>query len=79
MLLMLVVSDVVVVGCFVGISLLVVCFGLNIVKEVSLLMQCLEQVGVNIKGAIFNGVIKCVSIVYSYGYNYYGYSYFEKE
>lgn len=35
---MLAVSDVVVVGCFVGISLLVVCFGLNIVKEVSLSM-----------------------------------------
>lgn len=76
---MLAVSDVAVVGRFVGISLLVARFGLNIVKEVSLLMQRLEQVGVNIKGVIFNGVIKRVSIVYSYGYNYYGYSYFEKE
>lgn len=76
---MLAVSDAAVVGRYVGTSLLVARFALNTAKEVALSMQRLEQAGVNIKGAILNGVVKRASTAYGYGYNYYGYSYSDKE
>ena len=66
-------------GRYVGTSLLVARFALNTAKEVALSMQRLEQAGVNIKGAILNGVVKRASTAYGYGYNYYGYSYSDKE
>ena len=54
---MLVVSDAAaVVGRSVGTSLLVARFGLNTAKEVFVNAASLEQAGVNIKGAILNGV-----------------------
>lgn len=42
MLLILVVIDVVIVGCYVGIMLMVVCYVVNILKEVEISLSCFE-------------------------------------
>ncbi|WP_054179540.1 tyrosine-protein kinase [Trabulsiella odontotermitis] len=70
----LVVTDAAVIGRSVGTSLVVVRFGLNSVKEISVCVQRLEQSGINIKGAILNGVIRRASDYYGYGYSQYRYT-----
>ncbi|HFZ8994535.1 TPA: tyrosine-protein kinase [Citrobacter freundii] len=69
------VTDAVVIGRSAGTSLLVARFAINSVKEMQVCVRRLEQGGVNIKGAILNGVVKRASSHYGYGYNHYGYSY----
>lgn len=73
------VSDAAVTGRSAGTSLLVARSGVNTVREVSLSVQRLERAGVNVKGAVLNGVVKRTSTAYSYGYNYQGYNYSGKE
>lgn len=73
------VTDAAVIGRIAGTSLVVARFGMNSVKEMTVCVQRLEQGGVNIKGAILNGVVKRASSQYGYGYHHYGYSYAEKE
>ncbi|WP_054181318.1 tyrosine-protein kinase [Trabulsiella odontotermitis] len=75
----LVVTDAAVIGRSAGTSLVVARFGLNSVKEISVCVQRLEQSGINIKGAILNGVVRRASDYYGYGYNQYGYRYTEKD
>ncbi|MFP2468917.1 tyrosine-protein kinase [Pseudescherichia vulneris] len=72
------VTDAVVMGRIVGTSLLVARFGMNSVKEMTVSVQRLEQGGVNVKGAILNGVVRRASSAYGYGYDHYGYSYSDK-
>ncbi|NIY47745.1 tyrosine-protein kinase [Cedecea colo] len=72
------VTDAAVIGRSAGTSLVVARFGMNSVKEMTVCVQRLELAGVNIKGAILNGVIKRASSYYGYGYHHYGYSYSEK-
>lgn len=62
------VTDAVVIGNHVGTSLLVVRFGCNQQREIALAKQRLEQNGVQVEGAIVNGVEKRAGGLYSYGY-----------
>jgi tyrosine-protein kinase Etk/Wzc len=72
------VTDATVIGRIAGTSLLVARFGMNSVKEMTVSVQRLQQGGVNVKGAILNGVVRRASSAYGYGYDHYGYSYNDK-
>ena len=62
------VTDAAVIGHQVGTCLMVVRFGLNQQREIALAKQRLEQNGVEVKGAIFNGVQKQSGGHYAYTY-----------
>jgi tyrosine-protein kinase Etk/Wzc len=62
------VTDAAVIGHQVGTCLMVVRFGLNQQREIALAKQRLEQNGVEVKGAIFNGVQKKSGGHYAYSY-----------
>ena len=62
------VTDAAVVGHHAGTSLMVVRFGLNQAREITLATQRFKQNGVEIKGAIFNAVERRSTGYYSYGY-----------
>lgn len=62
------VTDAAVIGNQVGTCLMVVRFGLNQQREIALAKQRLEQNGVEVKGAIFNGVQKRSGGHYAYTY-----------
>lgn len=67
------VTDAAIVGRQAGTSLIVTRFGLNPAREIQLTLRRFSQNGVEIKGAIFNGIEKRAS---SYGgYHYYQYEY----
>ncbi len=61
------VTDAAVIGQHVGTTLLVVRAGLNQAREIALAKQRLEQSGVDIQGAIVNGMQKRSSYHYAYG------------
>ena len=69
------VTDAAIIGRCAGTSLLVARYGTNTVKEVEVSIRRFEQVGVQIKGCILNGVLKKASSYYGYGYSQYNYSY----
>lgn len=62
------VTDAAVIGQHSGTCLLVVRWGLNQQREIALAKQRLEQNGVEVKGAIFNGVEKRGAGQYAYTY-----------
>ena len=62
------VTDAAVIGHQTGTCLMVVRFGLNQQREIALAKQRLEQNGVEVKGAIFNGVQKRAGGHYAYTY-----------
>ena len=62
------VTDAAVIGHQAGTCLMVVRFGLNQQREIALAKQRLEQNGVEVKGAIFNGVQKLSGGHYAYSY-----------
>jgi tyrosine-protein kinase Etk/Wzc len=62
------VTDAAVIGHQAGTCLMVVRFGLNQQREIALAKQRLEQNGVQVKGAIFNGVQKQSGGHYAYSY-----------
>ena len=62
------VTDAAVIGHQAGTCLMVVRFGLNQQREIALAKQRLEQNGVEVKGAIFNGVQKQSAGRYAYSY-----------
>ena len=62
------VTDAAVIGNQAGTCLMVVRFGLNQQREIALAKQRLEQNGVEVKGAIFNGVQKRSAGRYAYSY-----------
>ncbi|MNO70133.1 Tyrosine-protein kinase wzc [compost metagenome] len=73
---LLAVTDAAIVGRQAGTSLIVARFGLNPVREVDMTMRRFAQNGIELKGAIFNGVEKRASAYYGYGgYGYYQYEY----
>ena len=73
---LLAVTDAAIVGRQSGTSLLVTRFGINSAKEVELTLRRFNQNGIELKGAIFNGVEKRRSASYGYGdYGYYHYAY----
>ncbi|MCU1729584.1 polysaccharide biosynthesis tyrosine autokinase [Pseudomonas sp. 7P_10.2_Bac1] len=70
------VTDAAIVGRQSGTNLIVTRFELNPAREVELTMRRFAQSGINLKGAIFNGVEKRASAKYGYGaYGYYNYEY----
>ncbi|RMO53865.1 hypothetical protein ALQ38_01453 [Pseudomonas marginalis pv. marginalis] len=73
---LLAVTDAAIIGRQVGTSLLVTRFGVNSAKEIELTLRRFHQNGIELKGAIFNGVEKRRSASYGYGdYGYYSYAY----
>lgn len=70
------VTDAAIVGRQSGTNLIVTRFELNPSREVELTMRRFAQSGIDLKGAIFNGVEKRASAKYGYGaYGYYNYEY----
>jgi tyrosine-protein kinase Etk/Wzc len=70
------VTDAAIVGGYAGTSLLVARFGQTPAREVIHTIRRFAQNGVEIRGAILNGVERKASGYYGYGYNYqYGYTY----
>ena len=73
---LLAVTDAAIVGRQSGTSLIVTRFALNPVREIELTMRRFAQNGIDLKGAIFNGVEKRASAKYGYAdYGYYNYEY----
>lgn len=73
---LLAVTDAAIVGRQSGTSLIVTRFGLNPAREIELTIRRFAQNGIELKGAIFNGVEKRASASYGYGgYGYYHYEY----
>ncbi|WP_417530267.1 polysaccharide biosynthesis tyrosine autokinase [Marinobacter lipolyticus] len=69
------VTDPAIVGKHAGTTMLVTRFGLNPVKEIEHTQRRFEQNGIEVKGVIFNAVVKKAS-AYGYGnYGYYNYEY----
>lgn len=68
------VTDPAIVGGHAGSMLLVTRFGQNSIKEIDYARQRFEQNGIDVKGVVFNGVVKKASNAYGY-YGYYNYEY----
>jgi tyrosine-protein kinase Etk/Wzc len=68
------VTDPAIVGGHVGSMLLVTRFGQNGIKEIDYARQRFEQNGIDVKGVVFNGVLKKASNAYGY-YGYANYEY----
>lgn len=73
---LLAVTDAAIVGRQSGTNLIVARFGFNPSREIELTIRRFAQNGIELKGAIFNGVEKRASAKYGYGaYGYYNYEY----
>ncbi|MGO3917602.1 MAG: polysaccharide biosynthesis tyrosine autokinase, partial [Pseudoalteromonas sp.] len=68
------VTDPAIVSAHAGTTLLVARFGQSHLREVELTRNRFEQNGIDVKGLVFNGVIKKASNAYGY-YGYYNYAY----
>ncbi|MBU2869198.1 polysaccharide biosynthesis tyrosine autokinase [Colwellia sp. E2M01] len=68
------VTDPAIVGGHSGTMLMVTRFGQNALKEIDYARQRFEQNGIDVKGVVFNGVLKKASNAYGY-YGYYNYEY----
>jgi tyrosine-protein kinase Etk/Wzc len=68
------VTDPAIVSAHSGTTLLVARFGQNHVREIELTRNRFEQNGIDVKGVVFNGVVKKASNAYGY-YGYYNYEY----
>ena len=68
------VTDPAIVSAHTGTTLLVARFGQNHIKEIELTHNRFEQNGTDVKGVVFNGVVKKASNAYGY-YGYYNYEY----
>jgi tyrosine-protein kinase Etk/Wzc len=68
------VTDPAIVSAHSGTTLLVTRFGQNHLREIELTRNRFEQNGIDVKGVVFNGVVKKASNAYGY-YGYYNYEY----
>ena len=68
------VTDPAIVSAHAGSTILVTRFGQNHIKELELTRNRFEQNGIDVKGVVFNGVVKKASNAYGY-YGYYNYEY----
>jgi tyrosine-protein kinase Etk/Wzc len=68
------VTDPAIVSAQTGTTLLVARFGQNHLREIDLTRNRFEQNGIDVKGLVFNGVVKKASNAYGY-YGYYNYEY----
>jgi tyrosine-protein kinase Etk/Wzc len=71
------VTDAAIIGGYGGTLLLVTRYGQNTVKEIAYTRQRLEQNGIDVKGVVFNGIVKKAINTYGYygNYGYYNYEY----
>lgn len=67
------VTDASIVGRHAGTNMMVTRFGVTTQKEVEVSLSRFENSGVEIKGVIFNAIVKKASSYYGYGYYNYGY------
>ncbi|EWH04599.1 tyrosine protein kinase [Pseudoalteromonas lipolytica SCSIO 04301] len=68
------VTDPAIVSAHAGSTLLVTRFGQNHLREIELTRNRFEQNGIDVKGVVFNGVLRKASNAYGY-YGYYNYEY----
>lgn len=68
------VTDPAIVSAHTGTTLLVTRFGQNHAREIELTRNRFEQNGIDVKGVVFNGVLRKASNAYGY-YGYYNYEY----
>ncbi|PHI34863.1 tyrosine-protein kinase [Pseudoalteromonas sp. GCY] len=68
------VTDPAIVSAHAGTTLLVTRFGQNHAKELEITRNRFEQNGIDVKGVVFNGVVRKSSNAYGY-YGYYNYEY----
>ncbi|WP_213609034.1 polysaccharide biosynthesis tyrosine autokinase [Pseudoalteromonas sp.] len=68
------VTDPAIVSAHTGTTLLVTRFGQNHLREIELTRNRFEQNGIDVKGVVFNGILKKASNAYGY-YGYYNYEY----
>jgi len=68
------VTDPAIVSAHAGCTLLVTRFGQNHMRELELTRNRFEQNGIDVKGVVFNGILKKASNAYGY-YGYYNYEY----
>jgi tyrosine-protein kinase Etk/Wzc len=68
------VTDPAIVGGHAGTMLLITRYGQNGIKEIDYARQRFEQNGIDVKGVVFNGVVKKASNAYGY-YGHYNYEY----
>lgn len=68
------VTDAALIGRIAATTLLVARFNVTSVREMAVCQRRLQQMGVNIKGAILNDVVKSAASYYASGYDAYGYS-----
>ncbi|MCC9661795.1 polysaccharide biosynthesis tyrosine autokinase [Pseudoalteromonas sp. MB41] len=68
------VTDPAIVSAHTGTTLLVTRFGQNHAREIELTRNRFEQNGIDVKGVVFNGVVRKASNAYGY-YGYYNYEY----
>ncbi|QLJ07993.1 polysaccharide biosynthesis tyrosine autokinase [Pseudoalteromonas sp. JSTW] len=68
------VTDPAIVSAHTGTTLLVARFGQNHAREIDLTRNRFEQNGIDVKGVVFNGVLRKASNAYGY-YGYYNYEY----
>ncbi|MEL0603729.1 polysaccharide biosynthesis tyrosine autokinase [Pseudoalteromonas undina] len=68
------VTDPAIVSAHTGTTLLVARFGQNHLREIELTRDRFDQNGIDVKGLVFNGVLKKASNAYGY-YGYYNYEY----
>lgn len=68
------VTDPAIVSAHTGTTLLVARFGQNHAREIELTRNRFEQNGIDVKGVVFNGVLRKASNAYGY-YGYYNYEY----
>jgi len=68
------VTDPAIVSAHAGSTLLVTRFGQNHIRELELTRNRFEQNGIDVKGVVFNGILKKASNAYGY-YGYYNYEY----
>jgi Mrp family chromosome partitioning ATPase len=58
-----------------GKTLLVARFGKTSVKEIENCLKRLQQMGVQVNGAILNDIVKSAALYYNSGYSHYDYGY----
>ena len=73
------VTDAVLVGKKVGITLMITRFRENNSKEIDRSLQHLETAGINVRGCILNAIERSATSYYGYGYGYYNYAYLSEK
>lgn len=73
------VTDALLIAKAAAITLLVARFGKTSVKEIEHCLKRLQQMGVQVNGAILNDIVKSASLYYNSGYSHYDYGYTPKE